>query len=149
MKPKQSKTMYGQHHHHLYACRLYGHSSKSRTQPLHIHFFTYTTSALSAWKDNTALLVTLSTVDSTPSGSEPSPALLKALQDMLAAQSQNQQQPLHALQPALRREHVDPTAFRRRVSGTGTGFSNYVIIIVEGNLWRGCFECISHIVLRA
>lgn len=83
-------------------------------------------SALSAGRDNTALLAALSTVDSTPSGSEPSPALLNALRDLLAAQSQNQQQPSHALQPITRnnqdddivlleKEHVDPTAFRRRV----------------------------------
>ncbi|KAG1774984.1 hypothetical protein EV702DRAFT_1008320 [Suillus placidus] len=83
-------------------------------------------SALSAGRDNTALLAALSTVDSTPSGSEPSPALLNALRDLLAAQSQNQQQPSHALQPVsrnnqddeiviLEKEHVDPTAFRRRV----------------------------------
>ncbi|KAG1759269.1 hypothetical protein EDD22DRAFT_907046 [Suillus occidentalis] len=83
-------------------------------------------SALSTGRDNTALLAALSTVDSTPSGSEPSPALLNALRDLLAAQSQNQQQPSHALQPITRnnqdddivileKEHVDPTAFRRRV----------------------------------
>ncbi|KAG1879861.1 hypothetical protein F4604DRAFT_1752099 [Suillus subluteus] len=83
-------------------------------------------SALSTGRDNTALLAALSTVDSTPSGSEPSPALLNALRDLLAAQSQNQQQPSHALQPVsrnnqdddiviLEKEHVDPTAFRRRV----------------------------------
>ncbi|KAG1871851.1 hypothetical protein DFJ58DRAFT_910835 [Suillus subalutaceus] len=83
-------------------------------------------SALSTGRNNTALLAALSTVDSTPSGSEPSPALLNALRDLLAAQSQNQQQPSHALQPVsrnnhdddiviLEKEHVDPTAFRRRV----------------------------------
>ncbi|KAG2074874.1 hypothetical protein BDR04DRAFT_1092486 [Suillus decipiens] len=83
-------------------------------------------SALSAGRDNTALLTALSTVDSTPSGSEPSPALLNALRDLLATQSQDQQQPSHALQPVsrnnqdddiviLEKEHVDPTAFRRRV----------------------------------
>jgi hypothetical protein len=83
-------------------------------------------SALSTGRDNAALLAALSTVDSTPSGSEPSPALLNALRDLLAAQSQNQQQPSHALQPITRnnqdddivileKEHVDPTAFRRRV----------------------------------
>ncbi|KAG2118218.1 uncharacterized protein F5147DRAFT_670513 [Suillus discolor] len=83
-------------------------------------------SALSTGRDNTALLAALSTVDSTPSGSEPSPALLNALRDLLAAQSQNQQQSSHALQPVsrnnqdddiviLEKEHVDPTAFRRRV----------------------------------
>ncbi|KAG2131703.1 uncharacterized protein EDB93DRAFT_931730 [Suillus bovinus] len=83
-------------------------------------------SALSSGRDNTALLAALSTVDSTPSGSEPSPALLNALRDLLAAQAQNQQQPSHALQPVsrnnqdddiviLEKEHVDPTAFRRRV----------------------------------
>ncbi|KAG1740789.1 uncharacterized protein EDB91DRAFT_1131454 [Suillus paluster] len=82
-------------------------------------------SALSGGRDNTALLAALSTVDSTPPGSEPSPALLNALRDLLAAQSQTQQ-PSHALQPVsrnsqdddiviLEKEHIDPTAFRRRI----------------------------------
>ncbi|KAG2153414.1 hypothetical protein DEU56DRAFT_849538 [Suillus clintonianus] len=91
-------------------------------------------SALSAGRDNMALLAALSTVDSTPSGSEPSPALLNALRDLLAAQSQNQQ-PSHALQPVsrnnqddeiviLEKEHVDLTAFRRRVErGDSTNFA--------------------------
>lgn len=82
-------------------------------------------SALSGGRDNTALLAALSTVDSAPQGSEPSPMLLNALKGLLAAQNHTQQ-PTHALQPVsrnnqdddiviLEKEHVDPTAFRRRV----------------------------------
>lgn len=82
-------------------------------------------SALSGGRDNTALLAALSTVDSAPPGSEPSPVLLNALKDFLAAQTHTQQTS-HALQPLsrnnqddeiviLEKEHVDPTAFRRRV----------------------------------
>ncbi|OAX41202.1 hypothetical protein K503DRAFT_767884 [Rhizopogon vinicolor AM-OR11-026] len=82
-------------------------------------------SALSGGRDNTALLAALSTVDSAPSGSEPSPMLLNALKDLLATHSHTQG-PTHALQPVsrnnqddeiviLEKEHVDPSAFRRRM----------------------------------
>ena len=82
-------------------------------------------SALSGGRDNTALLTALSTLGSAPPGLEPSPMLLDTLRDLLAAQSHNQQ-PAHALQPVsrnnqddeiviLEKEHVDPTAFRRRL----------------------------------
>ncbi|KAG1742456.1 hypothetical protein EDB19DRAFT_1701155 [Suillus lakei] len=68
---------------------------QSETAPAHTPTSLLTLlSALSSGRDNTALLAALSTVDSTPLG-------------------QNQQQPSHALQPE--KEHVDPTAFRRRV----------------------------------